>query len=45
MSCHQTALNRWPPNSPDLSPIENLLAIMKERQNRLTNKPKIKMNY
>ena len=35
-------LNGWPPNSPDLSPIENLWAIMKERLNRLTTKPKNK---
>lgn len=40
MSCHQMALNRWPPNSPDRSPIENLWAIIKDGQNRLTNKPK-----
>ena len=33
-------LNGWPPNSPDLSPIENLWAIMKERLNQLTTKPK-----
>lgn len=53
-TCHQTdnvlnfifkkarVLNGWPPNSPDLSPIENLWAIMKERLNRLTTKPKNK---
>ena len=37
-----TVLNGWPPNSPDLSPIENLWAIMKERLNRLTKKPRNK---
>lgn len=37
-------LNGWPLNSPDLSPIENLWAIMKERLNRLTTNQKIKMN-
>ena len=31
-----------PPNSPDISPIENLWVIMKERLNRLTTKPKSK---
>lgn len=35
-------LNEWPPNSPYLSPIENLWAIMKSRLNRLTTKPKNK---
>ena len=35
-------LNGWPPNPPDISPIENLWAIMKERLNRLTTKPKSK---
>lgn len=35
-------LNGWPPNSPDLSPIESLLSIMKEKLNQLTTKPKNK---
>ena len=35
-------LKGWPPNSLDLSPIENLQGIMKERLNRLTTKLKDK---
>lgn len=35
-------LNGWPPNSPDLSPIENLWAIMKNLLSRLGIKPKNK---
>ena len=40
MEDHEVQLEKWPPRSPNLNPIENIWAIMKQKIAKLETRPK-----